>query len=602
MNELKAAGVFDSKKAKLMLSGLMAALVLACGGCSSTQMKGTPFYSGEYGTRTGPAEQRVNLWPVMYYRDPALSVLWPVFEFTEDHAAVRPIYSVYGLDQSNRQFNALWPLVQFDYRTGRKHVFPVYWSSNSFSVFPLYWHHHDPWGQGSSRDALYPFYSLSRSPNHFSLYSPWPLVRQWSNKEDGVSGSMALPLYWNETDRTGSRFYSLPYWSRTETNGSYWRLIPPFYYEAVCGSETVMATPLFAHGNRHGNEWNAVIPLVYWNKSEHTLISPLWASWRMLDDKRVVAPWAASWYTTGPVHDDLWLLGGLAHASWGPNPKSHHVFPFYYRSAWDKTFLTPLFGWDKSGDGFFYPVTPLAGVYTGPESGSWVFPFYSYSRETNSGDLSERFLVLGGYKKRPQYDHSWIIPLYSLWNYGPLETSPDPALLRSNYDSRRYGTEFWSFPFCWYENQCRVSLEHFVTNNPVTDLAQTNSQLVRRYSYKTGAFPLWSYNRQTTPSQNLSSVKATAGLVLYDYQHEAHTGQGTNDYTRARVLWRLYHYERSNGDVSIDLFPGGTYDKKADGAKKVSFLWHLFRYERAANGAKKLDLLFLPVMRTSGGK
>ena len=61
-------------------------------GCTSAEMKGTPFYRGDYGKRTGPAEQRVNAWPLVYYRNPALSVLWPVLEFTDDHTAVRPIF------------------------------------------------------------------------------------------------------------------------------------------------------------------------------------------------------------------------------------------------------------------------------------------------------------------------------------------------------------------------------------------------------------------------------------------------------------------------------------------------------------------------------
>jgi hypothetical protein len=40
-------------------------------GCQSPTMKGTPFYTGEY---EGPQEgytDRVNLWPALYYRDPA---------------------------------------------------------------------------------------------------------------------------------------------------------------------------------------------------------------------------------------------------------------------------------------------------------------------------------------------------------------------------------------------------------------------------------------------------------------------------------------------------------------------------------------------------
>ena len=71
----------------------------------------------------------------------------------------------------------------------------------------------------------------------------------------------------------------------------------------------------------------------------------------------------------------------------------------------------------------------------------------------------------------------------------------------------------------------------------------------------------------------------------------------TNDYTRSRVLWRLWHYERLNGNVSVDVFPSFTYDRKTDGFKKVSFLWRGFRYERAPDGSRKLDVLFVPLKR-----
>jgi hypothetical protein len=63
------------------------------------------------------------------------------------------------------------------------------------------------------------------------------------------------------------------------------------------------------------------------------------------------------------------------------------------------------------------------------------------------------------------------------------------------------------------------------------------------------------------------------------------------------VLWRLWHSEKLNGNASVDVFPAFTYDRKTDGFKKISFLWRLFRYERAASGEHKLDVLFVPLQR-----
>ena len=73
-------------------------VLLAAAGCATSSMKSTPFYSGSERIYTGRVEDRVNLWPFAYYREPALSVLWPIYSQTDDHLAIRPIYSQYRQD------------------------------------------------------------------------------------------------------------------------------------------------------------------------------------------------------------------------------------------------------------------------------------------------------------------------------------------------------------------------------------------------------------------------------------------------------------------------------------------------------------------------
>lgn len=47
---------------------------LLLGGCSSCEMKGTPFYTGEYKVNVPGAEtRRVNLWPITYSSEPELA-------------------------------------------------------------------------------------------------------------------------------------------------------------------------------------------------------------------------------------------------------------------------------------------------------------------------------------------------------------------------------------------------------------------------------------------------------------------------------------------------------------------------------------------------
>jgi hypothetical protein len=133
-------------------------------------------------------------------------------------------------------------------------------------------------------------------------------------------------------------------------------------------------------------------------------------------------------------------------------------------------------------------------------------------------------------------------------------------------------------------------------------MSGTNVPSVRDYTRSHGIFPLWEYTSQSTPAEGVSRLDTSVLLWLYDYKREAGplTGAGpvvTNDYTRSRVLWRLWHYERLNGDVSVDVFPSFTYDHKTDGFKKISFLWRGFRYERDPAGNRKLDVLFIPLQR-----
>ena len=92
--------MMDTKEARsgvrcALMAGLAAGVALLAG-CKTEQMKSTPFYEGHDVTYTGKLEDRVNLWPLAYWREPVGSVLWPVFSLSDDHFAFRPLYSHYG--------------------------------------------------------------------------------------------------------------------------------------------------------------------------------------------------------------------------------------------------------------------------------------------------------------------------------------------------------------------------------------------------------------------------------------------------------------------------------------------------------------------------
>jgi hypothetical protein len=224
--------------------------------------------------------------------------------------------------------------------------------------------------------------------------------------------------------------------------------------------------------------------------------------------------------------------------------------------------------------------------------------------------VSDHFLLLGGHRQSEQDRHSWFIPIFSYHNYGSLADMPE-----KNTDYRLSGRKFWCLPFCWYANQCQLrpsrhpvvktnhsELSTVAESQPVESEEKPKPRPVREYTFKHGAFPLWSYSDTRTPDTGSSTVKGAVLGLVYDYKHELGpdptTKSGaTNDYTRARVCWRLWHYERLNGNTSLDVFPTFTYDSKTNGFTKSSFLWRFFRYERSPGSTPALDVLFIPLSR-----
>ncbi len=587
-----------------------AALLLLTGGCANPQMKGTPFFSGEYGTRKGPVEKRMNFWPLYYYRDPALSVLWPAFEWTDDHTAVRPLFSVYGLDRTNQQYNVLWPLAQVDRQTGNNRVFPVFWGEDHRVLFPLYWHSGEPFAGKAGHDAVFPLYVLRHaSTNESSLFTPWPLVYNYANRATGEGRSMVFPCYWWSHDEDGSLLLSPLWMSGTDLDGSHWRSLLPLFYQTSNRTSSAFATLVWAQGRSESKDWRAVIPLCYWDNQKGTLLSPLWATWQYHSNHVSFAPWSLSWMTSRPNRRELWLAAGLAHVNAGEKPGPHHVVPFYFRNAEGHILLTPLCGWNHDGGDFCYPFTPLAGVRTDHHRGSWVFPLYSHARPDHTNEVFDRYLLFGGYHAADYRRHYWFCPVFSFHDNGPLDSMPKDAPTNSSR-----GKRLLCLPFTWYRNEShlrptRPAPSHAPEPQPAgpdatgpVSAPDTNAPPVIEYVRKHGSFPFWRYSRRVTPALESTSVGGSVGVVFYDYKHglgpaTVGDGGGTNDYTRARVLWRLWHYEKRNGDVSIDVFPTITHDHKTNGYQRTSFLGRCFRYERSPEGKVSLDLMFIPLRR-----
>lgn len=558
----------------LLASGLM------FGGCTSCEMKGTPFYTGEYEINVpGAATRRLNLWPITYYREPALSVLWPFFEHTEEHIAVRPLFSAYGSTNEFREYNVLWPLCQADTESRDYRVFPYFWGTDQREdkiaqdyhiLFPFVWHYED------------------------ETYTLFPL---WiSDAEDWNEGRFTEHDYWlgwplghlhtgdTETGWHIGTFgrYRYRYPDRQETYTGYpWPLFFSWHAKETHG----LFTPLYAYGAS--------------NKDD---VRDGWAAFPLL----------LAWHRWQDDANDLALFLGLYNQHRSATNRSGYLFPLCAYDKNDALFLTPLLGWNKpdakDADGYWYPLTPLAGVLTGAHRGGWLLPLFRHSACQTNDTFSTRALLLG-YDERSR--HAWkegiwqnescgFFPLFSHTVH--VSASHNPKTGTANAETNHWDRQLLV---------CHSHERHATTLSLTNAASETQAQPKQPYeaarlrSTAGGLFPFWSH--ETTLRTRLdgsplnSRDDSSLLLALFDTRHDTVAAKSGNeeplDYKRRRILWRLWHYEKRNGNVNVDLFPAITYDTRTDGFSKVSFLWRLYRYERHPEGGVDLDLFFLPLSR-----
>ena len=754
---------------------VLVSLVALASGCRTNAMKGTPFFTGEYKGRVGPAENRVNLWPLAYWRDPALSILWPLGEFADDRIAVRPFWSQYrqqGADSPYTEYNALLGLVSFDTFHHDNRVFPVFWGGTPEGrryrhVFPLYWSASDE-SRGTLFNTLFPLwiYDRARKPggDETDLWIAWPLYHRqrtpdaskdalfpiWSHSR-GPAGARSdrfgLFLAGDVRDGGGHRHWIAPFYYRDEDGDTFlsllyaqsgdrrclplllsgwdrdrgrlllglggWNADSSWFFPLWYQNQDAFLSLPYASGPRFravppllsawGDGWGLLAggllgwngdarwlaPLYYRNPGDGLFVSPLYAGgadWTALppllsawgdDWGRILlglggwgkdAHWLAPLYYRDASHflslpyatvnnqtflplllsgwDDRGDWGRLLLGLGGWEKDAHWLAPLYYRDPSDGTFLTPLFGryhdHGRAATTNTYWATPLVGTRSGETEGSWFFPFWSTRRTGDAYD--HNFLLLGG-ARRTDADRSavWFHPLF----YDRSDARV--ARFRAEMDEPRAPDRPFSHAREWgdgttshyYERDEKdegteilfglAGSRHVVELSPLVwrlreefqppDAASPwarfldppsagSTNAVARY-LATDAdwfWPLWGHETRrgvmfeigpgAGGEKSLDASLETFDVLgfLYDWKRES-IPEETHEYVRRRVLWRLYHYEKLDGDESTDIFPAITYDRRKDGYRKFSFLWRLFRYEDDPGKGTSLDILFLPICR-----
>ena len=542
-----------------MRNTMTALALLLLAGCKTKEMKSTPFYEGSDIVYTGRPEDRVNVWPVAYWREPVGSVLWPITSFSDDHFALRPVYSQYkqdGKDGAFDEFNFVWPLCQADTKNDDYRIFPFFWGDDSDNhpyqtLFPIYWN-------GNGYNSLFPLwiYRDSGSKRHLSVAA-------------GVAGLSAKKEY------EANWFFPLWYWNNKGT------FVTSVYGQWQSGWAV---PPLFSWGESETNgNWSARFLLGLGGATKHGNRFDQWAFPLYSRDEYTCRGTNQTCKTHLLMHLVGWESGN-------GELESSYAFPLWY---WDRegSLLTPLGGRTVDGGTTNIYVTPLVKATSGETTGGMVFPLWE--REKNS-DFDEKASLLDGERLADTIRIWTCIETNNVWNE---KTQSHDSKVQSRRRAKwvyAHNNTNWLLLFPWND---RIN-GHLGCGN------STNSyELVRTIKRGNGLLLDYEYTRRATFSildrskQSDTEESESSFLIwLYNYKHENDLTKG-DAYTQHRVLWRLWDWEEKNGDVSLDVFPGFTYDSKTNGYAKTSFLWRFFRYESDPEKGTSVDFLFIPIWR-----
>ena len=568
-------------------------------GCKMKEFSSTPFYEGNTVKYTGAVEDRINLWPVAYWREPVGSVAWPLLSFGNDHFALRPLYSQYkksGMGEYD-EYNVLWPIAQFDTEDRDYRIFPFFWGSNyskdpyfclfpavwyndefagvfpffwstdklsgGFCVFPLFWtQFHRNVYRDSFWHTLFPLYYYQNSKKKDDKFNEsskfWALC--------GLAGYNCL----NE-EFINHRFWPFYNWER----GNFYS-IPYSRYQRDSTIKNRFCFRLAGYDTNTNNEYIAswVFPLYYHNKESQEFLTPLYGS---LDG--------------GIGQTNRYFACGLV-GTYSGKIEGGWFFPiFNYKK--DKSFKSPLYSWDGGGTNQTnsYYALSIAGKRSGGETGWWLFPFYNKKKDA---DYDKEYAYLN-MDKLPEEIQIWdAVRTNRTWN------AKEKCYEIKSIEPIKEGTHFYSYnnaDLCLvFDNDRNVSgWAHYEIGDEYTIKYNHNQGNRLAYRYEGEREVTFDVNTRKKTS-DIEEGESSLFFFLYNVSYEI--DRMTNkSYASRKVLLKLWDWEEKNGDVSLDMFPGFTYDSKTNGYTKTSFLWRFFRYERDPKNGTSVDFLFIPLWR-----
>ncbi|MDK2971448.1 MAG: hypothetical protein PWP23_1203 [Candidatus Sumerlaeota bacterium] len=432
---------------------LLAALALLLSACSSHSLKGTPIWDGDYRsgepTNAGPPEERVNVWPLFYHRDPATSILWPLITLTDEGHSVYPLYEYLSENDrltvgvlhpwvpavaERREDGNFWRFlhVAHDKEKGFTTAIPLFYLNDSLLWTPLY-----TTNRGDTDDfkgVLGPLFFKSGKGDSRMAYFPFPLAGFWWN--DSVGGQLLPLFYYNKPGGVGSEG------ATTNVGG----LLFHNKYRAEDSYRGFYAFPLGWFGRDGREGWNYLLPL-WLSRSDGNVrqfASPVWIDMREEDGERLrIVP---------PL---LFIDKNDSDYQWTSFP-----FPFVHRIRKDEgngLTVIPLFSHFKRPDGswrflslpfsiekdeWLNVMGPLYFRRFGDDRGqvAALWPLFHYDWE-GAEEKRHYLFPLWYYRKTPSH-RTFLSPLYAAHSRDDVRIDAAPLLLSGTlaYDESRYST------------------------------------------------------------------------------------------------------------------------------------------------------------------
>jgi hypothetical protein len=612
--------------------GVCLVIGLACltlVGCSANYMKGTPYFTGEYNKPQGPAEDRVNGWPLYYYHDPALSILWPIGEVVaDDHWTVRPLLGVHKLDKAEREIDILWPLIELDYDAGDFRILPlltfwgddhgdgrtyamtlplyVYrgsegksWECDSLWVLPTFYYEPD------AITSLFPLFNYTTDNDDWSFDTLWPLFHfsgggkdggwrlgplagnYWEDDEDGKGGDsyrfLLWPLYSQQEDKDGSGFMNslgLLWHSSSEADGSWLRFAMwPLYsqQEDKDGVGFMNSLGLLWHSSREADgSWLrfALWPLYSQQEDKDGVgfvnsLGLLWHSSREADGSWLrFALWPL--YSQQEDKDGVGFMNSLG-LLWHSSSEAD--------GSWMRFALWPLYSQqeDKDGTGFMNSLG-LLWHSSREADGSWLrfamWPLYSQQEDKDGVGFMNILGLL--WHSSHKADGSWsrfaLGPLCFEWeDKDGKGLGSFPLFVYKENDEK---TELFIFPLLSvYEKTPDLEKWFFVPLLTGGEASQDSSEWL--------CLPLLTGRKETKDATTLGCplfISKTKRGANREYGVDAKPGKATSYYENYDLclppLLFFYNYEHDRlFDVSASGERGGL---KSDSVS--TYLWPLYHY------------------------